>query len=71
MAEEIPHYPAAIDYARMPEGTEGKWVVVRKATKQPVAFGDTLEEVLLAAGITPGNAQGMVVGRIPSCLVAL
>ena len=65
MSEEVQRVPASIDYTSFPPGLEGKWVVVRSATKTPMGIGDTLQEALDEAGISPGSDTGIVVGRIP------
>lgn len=69
MSEGV-HFPASIDYSSFPAGFEGKWVVVRATTKQPMGFGDTLQEALAEAGIPAGDYSGIVVGRVPGSAFA-
>lgn len=70
MAEAVEHFPARIDYSKIPRGFEGQWVVVRVYNQQPLGFGETLQAALEQAGILAGD-QTVIVGRVPFGLVAL
>ena len=63
--EEIIRVPASIDFSLFPKEMAGKWVVVRKATRQPLGSGDTLENALADANFQYGD-QSVVIARVPS-----
>ena len=63
--EEIVRIPASIDFSQFPNEMAGKWVVVRKVTRQPLGSGDTLEDALTDAGFQHGD-QSVVVARVPT-----
>ena len=67
MSEKIRVIAPSIDFSRFPREMEGKWVVVRRATQQPLGSGDTPEEALRDADYQRGDESG-VVGRVPSPL---
>lgn len=70
MAEGVEHFPARIDYSKIPRGFEGQWVVIRIFDQQPLGFGETLQVAIEQAGILPGD-KTVIVGRVPSGFVAL
>lgn len=65
MPEEVIRIPASIDFSLFPSEMAGKWVVVRKKTKQQIGSGNTLEEALNDAGFEHGDAS-VVVARVPT-----
>ncbi len=67
---EVEHFPARIDYSKIPRGFEGQWVVINVFDQRPLGFGETLQAAIEQAGIVPGQ-DGVIIGRVPAGLAVL
>lgn len=57
--------PPSVDFSKIPDTLEGKWVVFREQGEVPLGAGDTPAEALAQAEV--GQSEpGIILARVPS-----